>query len=178
MIKATIMDPSRNRLKTICFTDSSGGCSRIAYFDRNNVPVLEKITELHMDKVGIQSQSLLIGPDYKLVAYTKYLRNLENKVIATEDYKLIDDEFQLINRCVTETYDSNYSITRKEFWYDMNHNLRYMWVEEDGDHKFYSPAGIEIDGESYAEYLEENLSDFETIDDILQQILKSASEKV
>ncbi|MCH7393767.1 hypothetical protein MMP66_05665 [Acinetobacter dispersus] len=178
MIKAMIMDPSRNRLKTICFTDSSGGCSRIAYFDKNNVPVLEKITELHMDKVGIQSQSILVGPDYKLVAYKKYLRNSENKVIATEDYKLVDDDFQLINRCVTEIYGPNHSITRKEIWYDPNNNPRYMWVEEDGDYKFYTPEGKEIDGESYVEYLTENHSDFETLDDIEQQILKSVLEKV
>lgn len=178
MIKATIMEPSRGSLKIISFTDSTGGCFRTAYFDRNNVPVLEQLTELHMDKVGIQSTSLLAGPDYKLVAYRKYLRDLENKPVATEDYKLVDDEFQLINRCVTEIYSPNDPITRKEIWYDPSNNPRYMWVEEEGDYKFYTPDGQEIDGESYGGYLAENLKDFETIDDIVQQILKAATENL
>lgn len=178
MIKAMIMEPSRNQFKTICFTDSTGGCFRKAFFDKHNVHVLEEITELHMDKVGIQSKSLLVGPDYKLVAYRKYLRDLENKPIATEDYKLVDDEFQLINRCVTETYSPNDPITRKEIWYDSNNNPRYMWIEENDDFKIYTPDGQEIDVEGYGVFLAENLKDFETIDDIVQQILKAATEKL
>lgn len=178
MIKATIMEPSKSRLKTICFTDSTGGCFRIAYFDKDGVPVLERLDEVHLDKSRIQSTSILAGADYELVAYRTYLWDSQNKPIATEDYKLVDNEFQLINRCVTEIYSPNDPITRKEIWYDSNNNPRYMWVEEEGDYKFYTPDGQEIDGESYGAYLAEKLKDFETIDDIVQQILKAATEKL
>lgn len=173
-----IMEPSRNQFKTICFTDSLGGCFRIAYFDKNGVPVLEKWDEVHLDKSRIQSTSILVGADYELVAYRTYLWDSQNKPLGSEDYKLVEDEFQLINRCVIEIYSPNDPITRKEIWYDSNNNPRYMWIEEKGNYKFYTPDGQEIDDESFGEFLAENLKDFETIDDIVQQILKAATEKL
>ncbi|ESK54893.1 hypothetical protein [Acinetobacter tjernbergiae] len=178
MIKATIMEPSRPLLKTICFTDSLGGCFRIAYFDKNGVPVLERWDEVHLDKSRIQSTSILVGADYKLVAYRTHLWNSQNKPLGSEDYKLVDDEFQLINRCVIEIYSPNDPIRRKDIWYDSNNNPRYMCIEENDNFKIYTPDGQEIDVEGYGVFFYENLKDFETIDEIVQQILKAATEKL
>ena len=140
------------------------------------MPILENLREIHLDKNRVQSISLLAGVDYKLVAYRKYLWGQQNKPIATEDYKLVNGEFMLINKSIYEDYDLSTLISWKNTWYDANNNPCYMWVKEEGKYRVCTPAGQEI--ESFGAYMGENFKDFETIEDIEQKILNLAVERL
>lgn len=177
MIKAEVIELSNEHpIRTIIFTDSSGGCFRKAHYDKQGVPILEVLFEIHVNKMGVQSQSILVGIDYKLIAFRKYIWNKENRLMATEDYKLVGEEFKLINKHVYDRCDSNNLNVSKYTVFDSQNRPRYIAGGENGIDKFYTPEGEEI--EDFAVYLYEHLQDIESIEDVSAQYMREAVKRL
>lgn len=179
MIKVEIVEQPNetNPLKKILFINSSGGVFRSAYYDKHGVPVLEELQEYDVNKSGIQSTSILVGADYKLVAYRKYLRSrdIEGGSRSSEEYKLVDGDSKLINRAIYEYLDPNDRLNVKKTMYDAKNDPCYISISKRGEKtKFYCINGEEVD----FMYVDQNLINFENIDDIMLQYLDEAVKRL
>ncbi|MDN5638407.1 MAG: hypothetical protein L0G48_09685 [Staphylococcus equorum] len=166
MIKVTISEYSKKfSIKKICFTDSHGWF-RTTYQDKNGLPILERLDESF--KGSVYTTAILVGVDYKMVAYRKHIRDSENQRLTLEDYKLVGDEFILINKSVTELCDPNNPYDFKQSCYDGKGNLHYISMDSEGESKRYDSEGREIDDSSFS------LKGFETIDHVESQYIEEA----
>ncbi|WP_151714135.1 hypothetical protein [Acinetobacter bereziniae] len=165
MIKVAISDYSKKfSVKKVCFSDSFG-IFRITYQDKNGIPILERLEESSSLR-SVYSTVILVGIEYKKIAYRNYIRDSENQRLTLEDYKLVGDEFILINKSVTELRDPENPYEFKQSCYDGKGNLHYVSMDSEGESKQYDAEGREIDELSFS------LKGFETIDHVESQYLE------
>ncbi|ATZ64714.1 hypothetical protein [Acinetobacter bereziniae] len=170
MIQVTISEFSKEfSIKKVCFTDIIGQF-RITYQDKNGVPILERLDE-NPSQRNVYSTVILVGAEYKKVAYRNYIRDSENQRLTLEDYKLVDDEFILINKSVTELRDPDNPYEFKQSCYDGKGNLHYVSIDSESESKRYDAEGREIDESSFS------FKGFETIDHVESHYLEEAIKK-
>lgn len=166
MINVTINEFSKEfSIKKVCFADSFGQF-RITYQDRNGVPILERLDEDSSQR-SVYSTVIFVSAEYRKVAYRNYIQDSENQRLTLEDYKLVGDEFILINKSVTELCDPNNPYEFKQSCYDGKGNLHYVSMDSEGESKRYDSEGREID-DSFS------LKGFETIEHVESQYLEEA----
>lgn len=170
MINVAISEYSKKfSVKKVCFSDSFG-IFRITYQDKNGIPILERLEEESF-KRNVYSTVILVGAEYRKVAYRNYIRDSENQRLTLEDYKLVDDEFILINKSVTELRDPDNPYEFKLSCYDGKGNLHYVSIDSESESKRYDAEGREIDESSFS------LKGFETIDHVESHYLEEAIKK-
>ncbi|MCU4437665.1 hypothetical protein KTH93_19620 [Acinetobacter bereziniae] len=144
MIQVTISEYSKKfSVKKVCFSDSFG-IFRIMYQDKNGIPILERLEE-EASLRSVYSTVIFVGSEYRKVAFRNHIRDSENQRLTLEDYKLVGEEFILINKIVTELHDPNNPYEFKQSCYDGKGNLHYVSMDIEGESKRYDSEGREID---------------------------------
>lgn len=166
MINVTISEYSKKfSIKKVCFSNSFGPF-RITYQDKNGVPILERLDEESFQR-NVYSTVIFVGAEYRKVAYRNYIKDSENQRLTLEDYKLVGDEFILINKIVTELHDPNNPYEFKQSCYDGKGNLHYVSMDIEGESKRFDSEGREIDDSL-------GIKGLETIEYVESQYLEEA----
>lgn len=153
-------------IKKIIFSSTSGSSFRVAYQDKSGIPLLERLDETFRDEVN--TTAILVGVEYKMVAFRKTIRNIEKQHLVLEDYKLVGDKFILINKSISEPlYPEDPYSQHKRSVYDGKGKLHYMMI-----------GSTEYDAEGNERNEDAPLENFETIDDVEMQYLDEAVQKL
>lgn len=175
MIKLDIIEPSKGQpIKTIYFSDEQGWCFRVTNFLGEKL-VLDELKEFSSTKQLVSET--LFNSNYEVVAYKNYLKDLEGKIIGTEDYKIVNGQLQKLNSMLFEV------INRDE------HHIRQKWHNAQGEFvystesnerfelRYVKPNGEIVDYEKLHEFLEvyKPVEFGEIKNDYLSQIVKENS---
>ncbi|WP_173910735.1 hypothetical protein [Acinetobacter sp. Marseille-Q1618] len=169
MIEVKISELSYNGeiIKKIIFSSELQFNFRTVYQTLNGVPLLERVC-LDSTRNEISTITILVGTDYKVVAFRKIIRDSDDDLIIFEDYKLVNNEFILIHRYINEPLNpSDIYSKRKCSAYDGKGKLHYILINS-----------IEYDADGNERSEDTPLENFETIDDIEMQYLDEAVQKL